>query len=110
MDQDSRRTMIVGAALAIQAEHETDVALYLKTDPIFQMTYVVEGEECWLPVIACANGGYAEFPMPLRYTVALFFGPDEEEAELLVKEVNKELGLGPDGARDVVERSFGRVG
>src|SRR4051812_36137904 len=74
MDNDSRRAMIVGAALAVQAEHETDVAVHLDVDPAFQMTYVVEGERCWLPVIACANGGYAEFPTPLRYTVALFFG------------------------------------
>lgn len=79
------------------SEHNDGRVVVLYLDETMQ-----HGEN-WLPTMNVdGDDGFYRFPTMARSTVATFFGSDYRAAKDLVVVVNKQLGVSPEKAREVM--------
>jgi hypothetical protein len=97
---------IVAMASGVQMAAGSDVALYV--DP--ERTHIgADGVIRFLPVIAIElAGGYVQIPGRYRDDFSAYFGALLTVAELRAEEINRELGLEPDDALELIGTSMDR--
>lgn len=97
------KNVTLGIMAAVRQRVGCKVALYVQED----MHHTAEdGVRRYLPVVAVKGGGYDPIPADWRDQVSRHFGGLLPVAELRVEQINREFGLEPDDAAEVVRSSF----